>query len=689
MNFLNPFILFGLALSAIPLIIHLLNLRKLRTIEFSSLKFLKELQKSHIRKLKIQQWILLLLRILTIIFLVFAFSRPITTGHIPGLSQYAQSSIIILFDNSPSMNISDQFGNRFNYAKRITKKLLDQMSNRDEIVIIPMANLQTADNYSFNSNIKNISEQVTKLKIGYKTVSISQSLSVAIELLKNNANHLNKEIYIVTDNQSINFDDFDKTIIENIRPAIYFLQVGQNENTDLKNVSIDSIVPVTRILQVNRTFNLQAKLTNHSSEERKNHIISLIFNDTKVGQKNVIIKSKSTSLHEISANLPNDDVVLGKIEMENDALNDDNNRYFGLILPIKPKVCLVSNSDNIYITNALGQNYPNTYCEFQKISTTNFNSIDPQQFDLIIFTEYTSLNNSKVINYLSEGGRAIFFASEDLSQNIELKNQLMMTDVQVTTYPLAQANTITQINRTHPIFDGVFSDQSSELPDKIRIAKEANTNQGISIIQTSIGSLLSEHRLNKGKYLFVSVAASADWSNFPTSTLFPIMIYRSVLYLASLPELSHNVSIGSSFQLQIPEKFATSSNYKMIDPLGNEQILYAPNLPSGITINIPMVELPGNYLILNNEDKPVGVVSANINPKESVMNLLENKIIAEILKAKFKKKITVAFIEDMAGLNKQIHKVRTGSELWQVFLILALLSALTEMVVQRATKEQH
>ena len=687
MNFLNPIILFGLILSGIPLIIHLLNLRKLRTIEFSSLKFLKELQKSHIRKLQIQQWILLLLRILTIIFLVLAFSRPITTGHIPGLSQYAQSSIIILFDNSPSMNISDQYGNRFNFAKRVTKKLLDQMSNRDEIIVIPMANLQTSDNYSFNSNIKNISEQVSKIKIGYKTISISQSIAVAAELLKNNAHHLNKEIFIITDNQTINYNDFDKTIIEGIRPAIYFLQVGQESKSDIKNISIDSIIPVSRILQINRPFNIQAMITNHSNEDKKNHIISLLFNDTKVGQKNINIKKTSSSLQDISANLPKEDVVLGKIEMENDAMNDDNVRYFGLIVPVKPKVCLVGNAENIYLTNALGQNYQNSYCEFQRISSANFNSIDPNQFDLIIFTDYSSLNISKIINYLTEGGRAIFFASDDFAQNIELITQLSLPDVQLSSYPAAQANTITQINRTHPIFDGVFADQSSELPDKIRIIKEMNSNKGASIIQTSIGSLLSEYRLGKGKYLFVNVAPSLDWSNLPTSTLFPIMIYRSVLYLSTLPELSYNVSIGNSIQLQIPEKFATGSNYKIIDPLGNEQVLYAPNLPSGITINIPAVEIPGNYLILNNENKSVGVVSANINPKESQMNILEDKIIAEMMKAKFKKKITVAFIEDIASLNKQIQKVRTGSELWQVFLILALLTALSEMVIQRAVKE--
>jgi len=688
MNFLNPFILFGLILSAIPLIIHLLNLRKLRTIEFSSLKFLKELQKSHIRKLKIQQWILLALRMLTIIFLVLAFSRPITTGHIPGLSQYAQSSIIILFDNSPSMNVSDQFGNRFNYAKRITKKLLDQMSNRDEIIIIPMANLQSADNYSFNSNIKNISEQVSKIKIGYKTANFSQSLTVALELLQNNAHHLNKEIYIVSDNQTINFDSFDKSVNEKLRPAIYFLQVGQEStNEDIKNVSIDSVILLSKIFQPNRPLNIQAKLTNHSKEDRQNHVLSLIFNQTKVAQNNINIKRKTTSLQDISSNLPNTQLISGKLEIENDALNDDNTKYFGLIIPIKPKICLVSNSNNIYLYNALGQNYQNAYCEFQTVSSINFNSIDPHQFDLIIITDYTSLNNSKLINYLSAGGRAILFASDDFAQNNELKTQLMMSDARVVTYPIGQSNIVTQINRTHPIFDGVFANQTGDLPDKIKITKEINSNSGVSIIQNSIGNLLAEHRLDKGKFLFVSVAPNTEWSNLPTTTLFPVMIYRSVLYLSSLPELAYNIPIGSSLQFQVPEKFASGSNYKLIDPLGNEQTLYAPNLPSGITINLPTIDIPGNYIILNNENKPVGIVSANINPKESVLNFLETKIIEEMVKSKFKKKVTVAFIEEMSSLSKQIQKVRTGSELWQIFLILSLLTALTEMVIQRTTKE--
>jgi len=76
MVFLNPAVLLGLIAAVIPILIHLFNLRKLKKVEFSTLLFLKELQKSKIRKIKIKQWLLLALRVLIIVFLVAAFARP-------------------------------------------------------------------------------------------------------------------------------------------------------------------------------------------------------------------------------------------------------------------------------------------------------------------------------------------------------------------------------------------------------------------------------------------------------------------------------------------------------------------------------------------------------------------------------------------------------------------------------------
>src|SRR5437762_1849096 len=101
MVFLNPLVLFGLAAAAIPLILHLLNLRKLRTIEFSTLTFLKELQQSKIRKLKLRQILLLIVRTLLVMLIVLAFARPALRGTILGsIGSHAHSTVLFVLDDS-------------------------------------------------------------------------------------------------------------------------------------------------------------------------------------------------------------------------------------------------------------------------------------------------------------------------------------------------------------------------------------------------------------------------------------------------------------------------------------------------------------------------------------------------------------------------------------------------------------
>ncbi|MCW8803913.1 MAG: BatA domain-containing protein, partial [Ignavibacteriaceae bacterium] len=101
MTFLNPAVLFGLLAASIPIIIHLLNLRKLKIIEFSTLQFLKELQKNKIRKIKLKQWLLLALRVLIILCIVTAFARPTLVGvSIGGTTSAAKTTAVFILDDT-------------------------------------------------------------------------------------------------------------------------------------------------------------------------------------------------------------------------------------------------------------------------------------------------------------------------------------------------------------------------------------------------------------------------------------------------------------------------------------------------------------------------------------------------------------------------------------------------------------
>ncbi|HOD66787.1 MAG TPA: BatA domain-containing protein, partial [candidate division Zixibacteria bacterium] len=71
-NFLNSGVLFAALAALIPLLIHLFSKRRVKIVEFSSLKHLKEMQRRQVRRLKIRQILLLLLRMAIILALVLA-----------------------------------------------------------------------------------------------------------------------------------------------------------------------------------------------------------------------------------------------------------------------------------------------------------------------------------------------------------------------------------------------------------------------------------------------------------------------------------------------------------------------------------------------------------------------------------------------------------------------------------------
>ena len=75
MSFLAPSLLWGLLAASVPFIIHLVSNRRVQKVEFSTVRFIKELEHETIRQLKLRQWILLILRTIAIVLLVMVFAR--------------------------------------------------------------------------------------------------------------------------------------------------------------------------------------------------------------------------------------------------------------------------------------------------------------------------------------------------------------------------------------------------------------------------------------------------------------------------------------------------------------------------------------------------------------------------------------------------------------------------------------
>src|SRR3970040_584830 len=75
--FLHPIYLYGLIAASLPLIIHLLNRRRLKRIRFPAVRFVLLSQRRISRSHRLRHWLLLALRTLAVLLLVLLLAHPI------------------------------------------------------------------------------------------------------------------------------------------------------------------------------------------------------------------------------------------------------------------------------------------------------------------------------------------------------------------------------------------------------------------------------------------------------------------------------------------------------------------------------------------------------------------------------------------------------------------------------------
>lgn len=138
LSFLNTPLLWGMALAAIPIIIHLLFRRRFRRVDWAPMHYLKLSIQRNRRRVRIEQLLLLLLRTLLILLLFFFVARPMI--HAAGLGKWlggrGRTSQILLIDDSLSMGYRDGGRSAFDRAKELALSLLESIGPKDRFTLV-------------------------------------------------------------------------------------------------------------------------------------------------------------------------------------------------------------------------------------------------------------------------------------------------------------------------------------------------------------------------------------------------------------------------------------------------------------------------------------------------------------------------------------------------------------------------
>lgn len=107
MSFLQPGLLIALPVVLLPIIIHLINQRRFQTVNWAAMQFLLAANRISQGYARIRRWLILAARAAAIAALIFAISRPLSSGWLGLAGGGRIDTAIILIDRSPSMTVRD------------------------------------------------------------------------------------------------------------------------------------------------------------------------------------------------------------------------------------------------------------------------------------------------------------------------------------------------------------------------------------------------------------------------------------------------------------------------------------------------------------------------------------------------------------------------------------------------------
>lgn len=696
MTFLNPLVLLGLIASSVPLLLHLFSIRKSKPLEFSSLRFLKELQKTSIRKFKIKKILLLILRTLIITFIVLAFSRPTIQTSLPVLGTHAKTSAVIIIDNSASMNISDGKGNRLNRAKNISLSIIDAFREGDEVSIITANTIMDNIPAPVSTNFALVKQEIDKIQPIPNRFPLRSALSHASTILHQSHN-LVKEVYILTDAQ-INIIEESSDSLLNFQKGIgiFSLPLGNTSENIGENISVDSVRILTNFVHKDTPVEVEALIRNDSDKDIQGVVVSCHFNKRRVAQKSIDLAKKEKRAITFSAVPNNDGIIQGFIELENDIFVTDNKRFFSINVPSPPTVAIIGTQQNAGFTDIAlltGEKATRSLQRFpQFFSPTASVAIDWDNLQTVIVTDYISdrTTEARLRQFLEEGGGVLYFTdTKSTQQQISTQLQSLGFDGVVdVTAQKNQALNVTLFDHKHPLFSGIVKttkDKAVLSLGEQTIQKSRIINGGVPILSITEGSIIAEKKVGKGKILYCGVPPTLEWSNLIQLPIFPAFIIRSVQYLSQTDIKGQTYIVDENILLRLPKKFSMGGTFTITDPNGMAQNYSSVQYPSGAVIPFGVGKLPGAYSVMT-DGVPVLGFAINSPSHEGRLTFMEAESLETTLKKYCDPEASFAIINETSNIAKNVAMARTGSELWKACLAFAILCAILEMIVARTTK---
>ncbi len=640
MQFKHPEILYFLFLLAIPILVHLFQLRRFRKEYFTNVKFLRELSMQTRKSSKIKKWLLLCVRLLLLACLIIAFAQPFFKAK---GDNNKGNEMVILLDNSFSMQAK---GSKGELLKRAVQDLLENTPENQQFSLI------TNTNAWWDTDIKSIQKELQNLP--YSDVPFRPDFLLTKAQAKNP--NSGKDIVLITD--AVNLDSKN---LEKFTGSPKYAVIAEAQNTN--NISIDSVY----ISQAMDNF-YEVKVDMQAYGDFEDEIPVALYNGKSLTAKTIV--EFDTEKKSAAFTIPKKDFH-GYVSVSDNSLAYDNTYYFSISKPEKSNVVAIGETaKNSFLSRIYTDNDFNFTAS--ELSGLDYNSLEKQ--DAIILNELKEIPQSlstTLKDFYAKGGNIVIIPSGEGSlQNL---NALLGT-FGAAYRPLTQnKRQITKISFSHPLYQTVFEKKTDNFQYPMVSAGFTLSGNVLPVLtyddQTPFLASMSNRLGNL--YVF-SAPINKTNSNFQNSPLIVPTFYNMAQNSGKTGISAVNIGENQSLLLDavlskdevLTVRNADSDFIPMQQVLNNKVKLSFGDYP----------EAAGNYAVMKG-DEVLKNISFNHARTESNLSLQNKSVLKDFTET-----------DSVGTVYSDIKSERTASELWKWFIIGTLIFLLLELLIQKFVK---
>lgn len=665
MEFLNPNMLWGLVGLAIPIAIHLLQLKRYRTVLFSDIRFLRQVQQSARKQQRIRHWLILAARLLAWSALTIAFAIPFLSSDKQGFK--SSGKIIIYADNSPSMLRKGADGPLWAEARQAATDIVRRYPDASFHVITSEAD--GSDALEVNAT--------GALRILNRMEPTEQSLSW--DELANRISTYNLRdtaiLFVLSDGQQSEVADLRK----NDLPVIWFPYLFEAvESTS--NVAVDSVRITSPVLLPGQTVELGYTLSVFG-EEIDEVPVELWINGELRGAKTELFNENTTTEGSFSFSAPGESPVKVEVRIEDQTVHFDDN--YPLALTLREGLSFLHIRDRSSASVPVDSIVTDTSASVKTAFFENIPYTQLQDFDLIVVDKTRQWPDGlapSLRRAALEGASVLVFPDGPAPGDLEA---LGIAGFGIT--DTANFKDI-RIADQEPFFHGVFFEspkrvQLPELKQYHPIAPEYRQLGGSPLLFRSNGdpSLLC-YSSGQGKIY----QWNAHWSNHVGwSELYPVLLYQMAIYKSS-PQWN-SFTLGESAEISVSADLSGSDEVVRIVQDSTTVIPRQHAYGNRIELSTAVPGIRSGFAEVHSAGEILALLAYHASREESDLTSLDAGSVGNILEsAEAEYRITEAYdLDDFSASMQQFDGPESLSPWW---IICALIVLLLEMILWRRPK---